>query len=145
VRPGTDATLEGWGGQPLGGRVRKVEPAAFTRPSARGVDEQRVNVVIALTDPRERWSALGDGYRVAARLVLWRGDDVVRAPIGAVFRRGDGWGAFVRRGDGVRLAPIAVGHRGEREVEVTSGLAPGDVVVLYPGDRVKEGVRVEER
>ncbi|HEY8041996.1 MAG TPA: HlyD family efflux transporter periplasmic adaptor subunit, partial [Polyangiaceae bacterium] len=83
VTPGTPATIEGWGGDaPLSGRVRRVEPSAFTRPSALGVDEQRVNVVIALTDPRERWSALADGYRVEARLVMWRGDDVLQVPQG---------------------------------------------------------------
>jgi HlyD family secretion protein len=145
VRPGTSASLEGWGGEPLAGRVRKVEPSAFTRPSALGVDEQRVNVVIALTDPREKWAALADGYRVEARLVLWRADDVVHAPVGAVFRHGDGWGAFVVHDTTVRLVPVVVGHRAQTEVEIVAGLAPGDAVVVHPGDRVKDGARVEAR
>jgi HlyD family secretion protein len=146
IAPGTPATIEGWGGGvPLQGRVRRVEPSAFTRPSALGVDEQRVNVVIALTDPHERWAALADGYRVEARLVLWRGDDVLKVPQGAVFRHGEGWAVFRVNGRVARLAPVAIGHRGDTEVEITSGVAAGDVVAVHPGDRVKDGVRIEER
>jgi HlyD family secretion protein len=146
VRPGTPASLEGWGGEiPLAGRVRRVEPSAFTRASALGVDEQRVNVIIALTDERERWAVLGDGYRVEARLVLWEASDVTRAPVGAVFRHGDHWAAF-RVDDGVaRLVPLTIGHRGETDVEVLSGLAAGETVVVHAGDRVRDGVRVEVR
>ena len=146
VQPGTPATLEGWGGEaPLAGRVRLVEPSAFTRPSALGVDVQRVHVVIALTDARERWAVLGDGYRVEARLVLWQASDVTKAPVGAVFRHGDRWAAF-RVDDGIaHLTPVAVGHRGETEVEVLSGLASGENVVVHAGDRVRDGVRVEVR
>ena len=146
VTPGTLATIEGWGGDtPLSGRVRRVEPSAFTRPSALGVDEQRVNVVIALTDVRERWAALADGYRVEARLVLWRGDDVLRVPQGAVFRHGDGWAVFRIDGSRARLTPVTVGHRGDTELEILSGLGAGDRVAVHPGDRVKDGVEVEER
>jgi HlyD family secretion protein len=146
VRPGTPAALVGWGGDtPLAGRVRRLEPSAFTRPSALGVDEQRVNVVIALTDPKERWAALGDGYRIEARLVLWQADDVTKAPIGAVFRHGDEWAAF-RVDDGLaRLVPVAIGHRGDTEVEVLSGLTMGTDVVVHAGDRVRDGVKVEVR
>jgi HlyD family secretion protein len=146
IAPGTPATIEGWGGDaPLASRVRRLEPSAFTRPSALGVDEQRVNVVLVLTDPRERWAALADGYRVEARLVLWKGADVLKVPQGAVFRYGDGWSVFRIDGHTARLARVEVGHRGEREVEIVSGLRPGDVVAVHPGDRVKDGVRVEER
>jgi HlyD family secretion protein len=146
ISPGTPATILGYGEDaPLAARVRRLEPCAFTRPSALGVDEQRVNVILALTDPRERWATLADGYRVEARLVLWRGDDVVKVPHGAVFRRGDGWAAFRIDGGVARLVPVVVGHRGDAEVEVVSGLDPGVAVAVHPGDRVKHGVRVEER
>jgi len=145
VTPGTPATIEAWGGAPVAGRVRRVEPSAFTKPSALGVDEQRVNVIISLTDPRERWASLGDGYRVEARLVLWQAPDVVKVPHGAAFRHGDGWAVFrVDRGV-ARLVSVQVGHRGETEMEILSGLAPGDEVAIHPGDRVKEGARVEAR
>jgi HlyD family secretion protein len=146
IGPGTPVELEGWGGDGvLPGRVRRIEPSAFTRPSALGVDEQRVNVIVAFTAPRERWAALADGYRVEARLVLWRGDDVTKVPQGAVFRHGDGWGLFTVQDGVARLVPVVVGHRGETEAEIVSGLAPGTVVIVHPGDRVKDGVRIEAR
>jgi HlyD family secretion protein len=139
-------TIQGWGGgTPLHGQVRLVEPSGFTRPSALGVDEERVNIVVVLTDPRQRWAALGDGYRVEARIVLWQANDVVSVPQGAVFRQGDGWGAFrVDRGRAT-LVPVEIGHRGDGQVEILAGLAPGDTVAVHPGDRVKTGARVEAR
>jgi len=145
VKPGTAVVIQGWGGDvPLAGKVRRVEPSAFTRPSALGVDEQRVNVIVALTDAPERWSALGDGYRVEARLVLW-GGNVLCVPQGAVFRYGDGWAVYELRGGTAALTAVKVGHRGDTEVEIVSGLSPGATVAVHPGDRVKHGVRVEPR
>jgi HlyD family secretion protein len=146
IRSGTLVSIHDWGGQgPLAGRVRLVEPSGFTRPSALGVDEQRVNVVVALVDPRSRWQALGDGYRVETRLVLWRGDDVLKAPQGAVFRHGDGWAVYRIDGGRAVLAPVQIGHRGETEVEILGGLSPGVLVAVHPGDRVHPGGRVEVR
>lgn len=146
VQTGTAVVVQGWGGpHPIAGKVSRVEPSAFTRPSALGVDEQRVNVVVALTDTPERWSALGDGYRVEARLVLWRSDSVLKIPQGALFRHGDGWAVFRSENGRAHLTPVKVGHRGETEVEITGGLSPGAVVAVHPGDRVKDGVRVEAR
>jgi HlyD family secretion protein len=146
IKPGTQVEIYGWGGErPLGGRVRFVEPSGFTKPSALGVDEQRVNVVVALTDPRERWAALGDGFRVEARLVLWQANDVLKAPQGAVFRHGDGWAVFRIVGGRANLTPVRIGHRGDIEVEILSGLASDDTVAVHPGDRVKSGARVEPR
>jgi HlyD family secretion protein len=104
-----------------------------------------VNVVIALTDPRPRWAALGDGYRVEARLVLWQAADVLKAPQGAVFRHGEGWAVFRIDGGRAALVPVEIGHRGETEVEILSGLPAGAAVAVHPGDRVKEGARVEAR
>ena len=146
VRPGTEVVIQAWGGNgALAGRVRLVEPSGFTRPSALGVDEQRVNVVIALTEPRARWAALGDGYRVEVRLILWQATDVLKAPQGAVFRHGDGWAVFRVAQGKAALVPITIGHRGETEVEILSGLSPDDAVAVHPGDRVKPGARVEPR
>ncbi|HWA73986.1 MAG TPA: HlyD family efflux transporter periplasmic adaptor subunit [Polyangiaceae bacterium] len=146
VQLGTPVVLKGWGGQePLAGKVRRVEPSAFTRPSALGVDEQRVNVLVALSDSAERSGALGDGYRVEARLVLWRADSVLKVPQGAVFRRGDAWALFRIEDSVARLTPVKIGHRGDTEVEILSGLAAGARVAVHPGDRVKDGARVEAR
>jgi HlyD family secretion protein len=110
-----------------------------------GVDEQRVNVVIALVEPREKWAELGDGYRIEARLVLWQGDDVVKVPQGALFRHGSGWALFRIEDDEAKLTTVRIGHRGETEAEVVSGLAAGAIVAVHPGDRVKDGVSVEPR
>jgi len=146
VSAGTPAVIDGWGGDtPLRGRVRRIEPSAFTRPSALGVDEQRVNVVIALTDTADKWAALGDGYRVEARFVLWESARVLKAPQGAVFRYREHWAVY-RIDDGVaHLVPVVIGHRGETEVEIVSGLAAGASLAVQPGDRVKDGARVEPR
>jgi HlyD family secretion protein len=146
VTPGTSVVIRGWGGDhPIAGRVRRIEPSAFTRPSALGVDEQRVNVVIALSEPRASWASLGDGYRVEARIVLWQGDRVLKVPQGALFRHGDGWAVF-RIDDGIaRLTKVAIAHRGDTETEIASGLAEGALVAVHPGDRVKDGARVELR
>lgn len=146
VRPGSPVVINGWGGpRALSGRVRQIEPSAFTRPSALGVDEQRVNVVVVITDPRENWAALGDGYRVEVRLVLWHGEGVTKVPQGAVFRSGNGWAVFVLENDVARLTRVQVGQRGETEVEVTSGVRPGVAVLVHPGDAVRDGVRVRAR
>jgi len=125
--------------------VRRIEPSAFTRPSALGVDEQRVNVIVALTEPRGNWETLGDGYRVEARIVLWQAERVLKVPQGAVFRHGDGWAVFAVNGNVARLTPVTLGHRGETEAEISAGLAEGTAVAVHPGDRVKDGARVEPR
>ena len=144
VRPGAAVTIQGWGGErALAARVRKVEPSAFTKLSALGVEEQRVNVIAAFSGPRQDWAALGDGFRIEARLVLWQGEDVLKVPQGAAFRRGDGWAVFRVASGRARLTPVEIGHRGETEVEVLSGLDAGAVVVVHPGDRVEDGAQVE--
>jgi HlyD family secretion protein len=144
VTPGTPALIVGWGGDhDINARVVRVEPSGFTRLSALGVEEQRVNVILGFTDPPASWSALGDGFHVETRLVLWRGEQVLQVPALAVFRQGGDSAVFEIEGDRAHLVPIRVGHRGEVQVEVLAGLAPGDAVIVHPGDRVKEGVRVK--
>lgn len=146
VSPGTEVVITGWGGErPLAARVSRVEPSGFTRPSALGVDEQRVNVVIALVEPREAWAALSDGYRVEARLVLWKSAAALQVPHGAVFRRGDGWAVFRVRERRAELVPVRIGRRGETATEIGAGLSAGDRVVEHPGDRVEDGARVKPR
>jgi HlyD family secretion protein len=146
VRPGTAVTVQGWGGdRTLAASVRRIEPSAFTKLSALGVEEQRVNVIAVFTDPHEAWSALGDAFRIEARLVLWQGEDVATIPQGAAFRHGTEWAAFRIDSGRARLTPVRIGHRGESEVEVLDGLDPGMLVAVHPGDRVKDGARVEIR
>jgi HlyD family secretion protein len=146
VTPGTPVQVTGWGGeQRLNGVVRRVEPSAFTRPSALGVDEQRVDVVVTLSDPHERWAALGDGFRVEARIELWRGASVLQVPHGAVFRYGEDWCVFLLEGGIARRVNVQLGHRGDSAVEVVSGLPERALVVVHPSDRVADGIAAEAR
>jgi HlyD family secretion protein len=145
VAQGANATIERWGGAPLRGHVRLVEPSAFTAVSALGVEEQRVNVVIDLAAPQADWAALGDGYRVEVRIAVWEGQDVMSVPAGALFRSGREWAVY-RVADGrAQLTTIEIGRRNADRVEVVKGLAAGDAVVVYPSDRIEHGVQVEAR
>lgn len=145
VRPGATVALTLWGGDDLVGHVRTVEPSAFTRLSALGVEEQRVNVVIDLDSPREAWLALGDGWRVEARILVDAVADAAVVPQSAVFREGDDWAVY-RVQDGVaRRTSVQIGLRNGLEAQVTTGLQPDDTVVVFPGDRVVDGVAVIAR
>jgi HlyD family secretion protein len=144
IGAGARVVLEQWGGpRPLEGRVRLVEPAAFTKYSALGVEEQRVNVVVDITSPREEWRSLGDNFRVEARVVTWESDRVLKVPVSGLFRQGSGWAAYVVRGGQAELVPVQAGPSGGGEIQVVEGLAEGDELVLYPGDRIKPGQRVK--
>jgi HlyD family secretion protein len=140
VAPGAPLIVENWGGdEPLRGRVRLIEPSAFTKVSALGVEEQRVNVVADFNDSTGR---IGDGFRVEARIVVWEGE-TLKAPSGALFRHGEGWGVFVVEGGKARRVEVAAGRRTSSEVEIRSGLNEGDVVVLHPSNELEDGATVE--
>jgi HlyD family secretion protein len=146
VQPGASASIERWGGErPLKAHVRLVEPSAFTRVSALGVEEQRVNVVIDLDEPHATWAALGDGYRVDARIVFWQSDGVLCVPASAAFRRDEGWAVFKLDHDIAKLSTVELGHVNPDTVEVQRGLSAGAQVVMYPSDSVRDGVQVEAR
>lgn len=143
IHPGATARLDDWGGPPLEGVVRTVEPTGFTKVSALGIEEQRVNVILDFAAPPP--DALGHGFRVMARVVTWRAEDTLIAPLGALFRDGDGWAVF-RVEDGVaRRQPVEVARLGEDRVALSSGLAAGDRIILHPSDRVHDGALVETR
>jgi HlyD family secretion protein len=146
VREGQRALIEAWGGEtPLEGKVRRVEPFGFLKVSALGIEEQRVNVHIQLVDPRERWSRLGHGYRVEPRIVLWEAADVLQVPLSALFRHGERWAVFLAADGRAVLREIAVGRQNGVSAEILSGLEPGQQLVLHPGDRVADGVRITAR
>jgi len=142
IRVGCDVVLERWGGEPLHGTVRRVEPSAFTRLSALGVEEQRVNVIVDLDDSNAALGTLGDGYRVEARIVVWSTADALQVPASSVFRLGEAWAVFVNSGGKAGLREVQLGEWGERFVEVLDGLAEGDEVVAYPSDAVTDGTRI---
>ena len=143
VRPGMRVVLERWGGDDdLEGRVRMVEPGGFTRVSARGVDEQRVPVRVEITSDREEWAHLGDGYRVEARFILWKGEDVLQIPTSALFRSDDRWAVFVMDHERARLRQVETGRRSGLTTQVVDGLEEGEFVITHPGDRVEDGSRV---
>jgi HlyD family secretion protein len=143
VSPGARVVLDGWGGRvSLTGKVRLVESGAFTKISALGVEEQRVNVVIDRAGDEQAWALLGDGYRVEARIVVWERPDALQVPIAALAREGDRWRAFVVSASRAVSRTIEIGERNGRHAEVVAGLEPGELVVLYPGDQVTSGVLV---
>jgi HlyD family secretion protein len=138
--------LEHWGGdKPLNGVVRLVEPSGFTKISALGVEEQRVNVIIDFNESKEDQLTLGDGFRVEARIIVWEADDVLIVPTSALFRDKEQWAVF-KVVDGVaRLQAVEIGERNGLQAQLLDGLQRGDTVVVHPGDQVQDGVRVERR
>ena len=143
IRPGADVVIERWGGSgPLSGRVRRVEPAAFTKVSTLGVEEQRVNVLIDVLSPPEQWSGLGDGYQVDTRITVFTRDDIAVIPAGALFRRGDTWNVYVVEDGRARSRAIGLLRRSGRLAAVREGLATGERVIVYPSDQISPGVRV---
>ncbi len=143
ITPGARVLLEQWGGEkPLDARVRLVEPSAFTKISALGVEEQRVYVIADFVDPVAVRPTLGDGYRVEARIVRWSADNVLRVPAGALFQREGAWQTFVIEGSHAKLRGVTTGQSNGIETEITGGLAEGERVIIYPGDRVADGSRV---
>ncbi len=143
IRAGQRAVIARWGGgDPIGGHVRRVEPAGFTKISALGVEEQRVNVVVAIDDPALGATHLGDRFRVEVRVVVWEEARVLKVPIGSLVREGDGWFVFaIRDGRAVRT-PVSVGQRNDEDAQVLSGLEAGTSVVAFPGSSLTDGARV---
>lgn len=146
VEPGQSVVIDGWGGdRPLAGRVRLIEPFAFTKVSALGIEEQRVNVVIDLVSPAAEWERLAHGYQVNAQIVLASQPDVSKLPLTALFRDGDAWAVFVQAGRRAELRHVQIGARNGVEAEVVEGLSVGERIVLHPSDRVTDGVRIAPR
>jgi HlyD family secretion protein len=146
IPAGAAVIIDQWGGgRSLDGRVRRVEPSGFTKVSALGVEEQRVNVIVDFTDPVEAWQALGDGFRVEVRAVLWEAASVLKTPVGSLFRQGEAWAVYVARDGRAERRTVTIGHRNDREAEVTAGLREGEQVVMHPSDALTPGSRVTPR
>jgi HlyD family secretion protein len=143
VQPGMPVILENWGGeQSLRARVRLIEDQGFTKVSALGIEEQRVNVV---ADLLEKPGPLGDDYRVEARIVIWEGQNILKVPSGALFRSGKDWAVFAARNGRAKKQIVEVGHRTSREAEILKGLQEGDWVISHPSNQIEEGVRIKKK
>jgi HlyD family secretion protein len=143
VSSGAEVSIEHWGGDsPLRGRVSLVEPGAFTKISALGVEEQRVKVRVDFLDQMPPGRELGDRYRVEARIVTWHGNDVLQMPAGALFRRGNEWMTFAVKDGKARLRKVEIAHNNSVSAEVRSGLTQGDTVIVHPPDTVHDGAAI---
>ena len=143
AEPGMSVLVEEWGGgAALSGVVRIVEPAAFTKISALGIEEKRVNIIVDLEKPEAR---LGDNYRVQARIILWQEDDILQVPVSSIFRGEEGWNDFIVKGGKAERQALQIGKRGAYYAEVLEGLAEGDMVVLHPTNDLEDGMRVKVR
>lgn len=140
IQPGMRMLLRDWGGDtPLEARVRLVEPVAFTKISALGIEEQRVNVI---ADPVGSPWPLGDGYRIQGRIVLWQQDGVLKLPGSSVFRVGNDWRVFVAENGRARERTVIIGQRNRDDVQIISGLREGEQVVRFPSRQVSDGARI---
>ncbi|MBZ5698493.1 MAG: efflux RND transporter periplasmic adaptor subunit [Acidobacteriia bacterium] len=143
IQPGMPVLLEGWGGDhPIRARVRLVEPGGFTKVSALGIEEKRVNVISDFVDPP---GPLGDGYRVETRTVIWSGEKVLKVPQSALFRHGQTWSVFAIEGGRAKRREVEIGQRNETEAQVFRGLTNGEEVVLHPSNQVSDRARVRTR
>lgn len=143
VKPGMPVRLESWGGdRDLTARVRTVESQGFTKISALGIEEQRVNVIADLQEPA---GPLGDDYRVEARILIWEGEEILKIPASALFRSGTDWAVFLDRGGRARRQVVEINHRTPREVEVVKGLKEGDWVVSHPTNQIEEGIPIKKK
>lgn len=142
---GRRVVIERWGGPPVEGVVRRVEPAAFTKVSALGVEEQRVNVLIDVSNPPEAWRSVGDGFRVSVRIITASVDQAVLVPLGALFPHGKGMAVYLLDGRHARLQPVEVGARNNNEAWLRSGLTEGQTVIVYPPSTIRDGRKVNVR
>lgn len=145
IKPGAAVRIDGWGGPSIRGRVTRVDPAGFMKVSALGIEEQRVRTIIDFAEPPEAWSRLGHEYRVIVHVAVWSGDNVLRVPMGALFRRGDDWAVFALTDGRARTTIVKIGNRNSRTAEVLFGLPEGARVVVHPSDRIRDGVAVQQR
>jgi len=146
IRPGAEARIEQWGsGSPLTGKVRRIEPAAFTKVSSLGVEEQRVIVLIDLIQPPDEAKTLGDRFRVEARIATWHADDVLVVPSSGLFRENNAWKTYRVVNGIAHKTDVEIGHSDGRKSEVLTGLKAGDRVLLHPPDAVKDQSKVVEK
>lgn len=144
IQPGSAALITGWGGaDALSASVERIEPSAFTKVSALGIAEQRVNAILSLDAPPP--TDLGHGFRVVANLITWSSEATLQLPLSALYREGGGWAAFRAEDGRAQVTPVEIGHMTDRYAEILSGLSEGDEVILYPGDALEDGSLIADR
>ena len=144
VKEGAQATITDWGGPGiLRARVRRIEPSGFTKVSALGVEEQRVNILLDFDDPPERRAPIADAFRVIVHIAVWEKPDVLRVPAAALFRNGAGWAVFAVRDMRAVLTPVTIGQGDDSISEIIRGLSAGDQVIIHPSDRIHDGVKIQ--
>ncbi|MDH3195124.1 MAG: secretion protein HlyD, partial [Hyphomicrobiales bacterium] len=142
---GAAARIEGWGGPPLKAKVRRIDPAGFTKVSALGIEEQRVTAVLDLLDPPDEWRALGHDFGVFVRIEEWADEAALRVPLSALFRAGGDWAVFRLAEGKAALKIVELGQRNDEYAQVLGGMDEGEPIILYPSDQVSDGVAVVDR
>ncbi|MEN9704509.1 MAG: hypothetical protein RLZZ393_388 [Pseudomonadota bacterium] len=145
IAPGARATLVAGDAARLEGRVARIEPAARLKVSALGIEEHRVDVIVELQSGDGVHLAVGDGYRVEGRIEVARRADALQVPVAALLRQAERWCVYAVQGGRARLRTVEIGLRNADTAEVLSGLEPGQTVVLYPGDALRDGKRITLR
>lgn len=138
--------LTDWGGpHDLNGVVERVDPRGFTKISALGVEEQRVNVIVSFANPPENLNRLGHGYRIEVQIVIWEDKNAIAVPSSALFRQGRDWAVFVVINGMAKLRRVQIGQNNGIKAQVKGGLEPGQLVVLYPSSELTHGTQVSKR
>jgi HlyD family secretion protein len=146
VKVGMPAQILGWGSdEPLKARIKKIEPSAFTKVSALGIEEQRVKAVLEITSPTEHYNGLGHQFRVLARIVTWQSDHALQVPISALFRSNGNWAVFKFKDGAAELVEVMPGHMTADRAEIAKGLVEGDEVILHPSDEIENGAKIQAR
>lgn len=122
------------------GKVRRVEPAAFTKVSALGVEQQRVKVIVALD---KRPEGLGVGYRLHARFITAAKEKALVVPRFSILQAADGqFYVFKIVGGTLKKQFVKIGLRSDLLLEVIDGLSLQDDIVSTPDANMKEGEEV---
>ena len=146
VKLGATARISGWGGPTeLKARVTRINPAAFTKISALGIDEQRVTAILEIVNPPSQWIGLGHQYRILAHILTWQSENALQIPLGAVFRKDNDWAAFKVVDGRAKLTRIETGEMNSTHVHILDGLKEGETVIVHPSDLIEDGVKVEIR
>ena len=146
VKPGDTALVNGWGGSDeLKARVKRIEPAAFTKVSALGIEEQRVKTILEIIDPPSQWVGLGHQYRVFVRITTWQSDNALHVPLSALFRHDGKWAVFKADGGVAKVKEVTIGRMTSDDVQILNGLSEGETVIVHPSELVTDGARVENR